>query len=160
MWVVCECRKKGSNGEWKQWGFNVGCVREIEISHGFSSDKYEFRNLEGGGERTWDELYDAAIDTACGDWRLRRKDNAREEVRELTMRLGYADLEIAECPEDEVDYFCKNLDIRFDDNGFITRWKAGDTVIYEHTECMTSEEKKAYNDFVKLINGGNGNESD
>ena len=51
---------------------------------------------------TWNEIYEAAEGCGCGESGLRAKDNARENVRCLALERGEADLEEAECPEDEV----------------------------------------------------------
>ena len=52
---------------------------------------------------TWNEIYAAAEGCGCGESGLRAKDNARENVRCLALERGEADLEEAECPEDEGD---------------------------------------------------------
>lgn len=56
---------------------------------------------------TWNEIYAAAEGCGCGESGLRAKDNARENVRCLALERGEADLEEAECPEDEVEYYSK-----------------------------------------------------
>lgn len=58
---------------------------------------------------TWNEIYAAAEGCGCGESGLRAKDNARENVRCLALERGEADLEEAECPEDEVEYYSKGL---------------------------------------------------
>lgn len=72
---------------------------------------------------TWNEIYNRAIDCACGDWRLKAKDYARGEVREFVMLKKNYDIETAEIPEDEIDYYCKEYDIEFSDNGSIKTWR-------------------------------------
>lgn len=69
---------------------------------------------------TWNEIYERAIDTACGDYRLVAKDNARQEVRELVLKIHKYDIETAEIPENEVDYYCGLHCIEFYDNGSIS----------------------------------------
>jgi hypothetical protein len=74
---------------------------------------------------TWDEIYERAEDTACGDWRLNAKDEARWQVKCLVLEKENYDIDKAEIPEDEVDYYCGLHDIKFDDYGNI------DTYIWE-----------------------------
>lgn len=68
---------------------------------------------------TWDEIYAAAEGCGCGENGLRAKDNARENVRCLALEHGETDLEEAECPEDEVEYYCNKYSILFDVDGHI-----------------------------------------
>ena len=68
---------------------------------------------------TWDEIYQRADGCGFGEDNLKAKDNARENVRWLALELGEDDLEKAECPEDEVDYYCNKYNILFDENGHI-----------------------------------------
>lgn len=68
---------------------------------------------------TWDEIYERADGTGFGDPELRAKDIARCEVRELVFRKEGYDIETAEIPEDEVDYYCGLHNIRFYENGII-----------------------------------------
>ena len=68
---------------------------------------------------TWDEIYEAAVDTGFGDDRLKAKDEARYQVKSLAMELGGSDLDKDECPEDIVDDYCKAMKIRFDERGNI-----------------------------------------
>lgn len=69
---------------------------------------------------TWYDLYDRADDTAYGEDTLKAKDEARWQVRCFAMEEhGEEDLEEAECPEDEVDYYCDKYNILFDENGNI-----------------------------------------
>ena len=68
---------------------------------------------------TWDDIYEQAIDTACGDPALQAKDEARWNVRNLMMKLGCDDLEKEDCPEDKVDDYCVRLRIRFNERGDI-----------------------------------------
>lgn len=51
--------------------------------------------------------------------RIDLKDNARENVRWLALEYGEEDLEEAECPEDEVEYYCDKYNILFDEMGHI-----------------------------------------
>ncbi len=74
-------------------------------------------------ELTWDDIYERAIDTACGDWRLKAKDTARWQVRNFALEQGEMDLEEAEVPEDMVEDYCKKYSIVFDTNGNITGGK-------------------------------------
>ncbi len=68
---------------------------------------------------TWDNIYERAIDTACGDWRLKAKDAARWQVRNFALEHGEMDVEEAEVPEDAVEDYCKKYSIVFDTNGNI-----------------------------------------
>ena len=68
---------------------------------------------------TWDEIYKRADECCFGEDNLNVKDNARENVRCLALEYGEEDLEKAECPEDEVDYYCDKYNILFDENGHI-----------------------------------------
>ena len=68
---------------------------------------------------TWDEIYQRADGCCFGEDTLNAKDNARENVRWLALEWGEDDLEKAECPEDEVDYYCDKYNILFDENGHI-----------------------------------------
>lgn len=68
---------------------------------------------------TWDEIYQRADGCCFGEDNLNAKDNARENVRWLALEWGEDDLEKAECPEDEVDYYCDKYNILFDENGHI-----------------------------------------
>lgn len=68
---------------------------------------------------TWDEIYKRADGCCFGEDNLKAKDNARENVRWLAIEYGEDDLENAECPEDEVDYYCDKYSILFDENGHI-----------------------------------------
>ena len=68
---------------------------------------------------TWDEIYQRADGCCFGEDNLNAKDNARENVRWLALEWGEDDLEKAECPEDEVDYYCDKYNVLFDENGHI-----------------------------------------
>ena len=68
---------------------------------------------------TWNEIYEAAEGCGCGESGLRAKDNVRENVRCLALERGEADLEEAECPEDEVEYYSNKYSILFDEDGHI-----------------------------------------
>lgn len=74
---------------------------------------------------TWDEIYEKAMDTGFGDPKLRAKDNARFEMRGLFWEGFGEDIEKAECPEEDIDYFLDTMKERyeqileFDENGHI-----------------------------------------
>ncbi len=68
---------------------------------------------------TWDDLYNAALECCYGDAALRAKDEARWQVRNYIINLGKPDLDEAECPEDEIDYYCAEYHIKFDIHGNI-----------------------------------------
>lgn len=68
---------------------------------------------------TWDEIYDRADDCGYGSDELTAKDNARWQVRNLVLDKENLDIEEAECPEDEVDYYVGLWNIRFDTEGNI-----------------------------------------
>lgn len=72
---------------------------------------------------TWDQIYDNAIDTGCGDERLRIKDIARYEVECLVMDLLGYNINDAEIPEEEVDHYTSLWDIQFNKEGRIKRYK-------------------------------------
>ena len=75
---------------------------------------------------TWDEIYERAIDTACGDPKLRAKDNARWGVRMFILDLFGHDIETDECPEDSVEDCCNALNIQFDEKGYIISMESRD----------------------------------
>lgn len=68
---------------------------------------------------TWDDIYERATGTVCGDPKLRAKDEARYEVKHLIMDLCCHDIEEDECPEDSIEDCCDQLDIQFDEFGTI-----------------------------------------
>ena len=68
---------------------------------------------------TWDELFDEAVDKGFGSPELQAKDEARWQVRCFILELEEDDIDVAECPEDEVEKYCNMYDIRFDRNGNI-----------------------------------------
>lgn len=68
---------------------------------------------------TWNEIYENAIDKACGSSELRAKDEARFQVRNLTIDLGVPPLDESEVPEDVVEDYFKSLNIKFDECGNI-----------------------------------------
>lgn len=72
---------------------------------------------------TWDNIFKAAEDSACGDYALKVKDEARWQVRSLALEFGAPDLEDSECPEDEIERYCTTLQVRFDDRGNVTSIK-------------------------------------
>lgn len=74
---------------------------------------------------TWDEIFKAADGKACGEWELKRKDNARYQVicflddnfginLEKECEEGLID-SIEEC----IDYYVEKYNITFDENGEI-----------------------------------------
>ena len=81
---------------------------------------------------TWNEIYEAADGCCFGENNLKVKDNARENVRCLALEYGENDLEKAECPEDEVEYYCNKYNIRFDENGHISK----DILIMENLQLL------------------------
>lgn len=68
---------------------------------------------------TWNDIYERAIDKGCGEPELKAKDNARWQVRELVLEKENYDIETAEIPENEVDYYCGLYCIEFNSNGNI-----------------------------------------
>ncbi len=68
---------------------------------------------------TWDEIYERADGCGYGSDALTAKDTARWQVRNLVLDEETIDIEEAECPEDEVDYYTRLWNIRFDENGNI-----------------------------------------
>lgn len=68
---------------------------------------------------TWNDLYKRADGAACGQDTLKAKDIARYQVRCFAMECGNEDLEKAECPEDEVNWYCNKYNILFNENGNI-----------------------------------------
>ena len=68
---------------------------------------------------TWNEIYERAEDTGCGDPRLQAKDEARFQVGQLVKERENIDIEETECPEEEVDYYAEAWNIQFDENGNI-----------------------------------------
>lgn len=68
---------------------------------------------------TWDEIYKAADGCACGDENLVRKDNARYSVVCFIQDVLNINIESAECPEEEIDYYTEKFDISFDEDGNI-----------------------------------------
>ena len=68
---------------------------------------------------TWDEIYERADGCGYGSDELTAKDTARWQVRNLVLDKENIDIEEAECPEDEVDYYTGLWNIRFDENGNI-----------------------------------------
>ena len=68
---------------------------------------------------TWDDLYERAEDTPCGDPRLKAKDEARYQANNYAMDKGYKDAEEAEIPEEVIEDYCEQFGLRFDENGNI-----------------------------------------
>jgi hypothetical protein len=70
---------------------------------------------------TWDEIYNNAIDAACGSRELKTKDNARYELECIIFESTGIDINSYDVPEDEIELFLarsKNQYL-FDDNGHI-----------------------------------------
>lgn len=78
--------------------------------------------MQNKGEFRWNELFDRANGKSWFNDELKAKDEARNQVRKLVLSKGYEDLDGAECPEDEVDSYCRIFDVRFDEHGNITRY--------------------------------------
>lgn len=78
--------------------------------------------MRNKGDVRWGQLFDRAIGKSWFDEELKAKNEARNQVRELVISKGYEDLEKAECPEDEVDSYCRIFDVWFDEHGNITRY--------------------------------------
>lgn len=72
---------------------------------------------------TWDEIYERAEDCGYGSEELDAKDEARYQVQQLVLEKENVDIEEAECPEEEVDYYTGLWNIRFDENGNITYYE-------------------------------------
>ena len=68
---------------------------------------------------TWDDIYIRADGKGFGSDELEAKDNARYEVQQFVIEKENYDLETAEIPEEEVDYYCDKYDIFFDGRGHI-----------------------------------------
>ena len=68
---------------------------------------------------TWDEIYERADGKGYGSDELTAKDNARAAVRNLVLDIEDIDIEDAECPEDEVEYYAKRWHLHFDESGNI-----------------------------------------
>lgn len=71
---------------------------------------------------TWNEIYENAIDCACGEDALKVKDTARYEVKELCLEKEGYDLDKCEIPKEEVEYLCDLHCIKFYDNGTISNY--------------------------------------
>lgn len=100
---------------------------------------------------TWDEIYERAEDKPCGSDELNAKDEARFEVGSLVMEKENYDIETAEIPEEEVEYYCDLYDIRFDEDGKISSYKIKqgkeNRVRCECRECIyliTSDEDRFF----------------
>lgn len=68
---------------------------------------------------TWDEIYENAIGCACGESALKAKDEARWQVRDFVMGMGYPDPEDDEIPEETIEKYCDTMAIQFDERGNI-----------------------------------------
>lgn len=74
---------------------------------------------------TWNEIYAAADGKDCGDYELKRKDNARYEVVGFVEdNFGFnleneRDNGLIECVEDRIDYYVDEYEIIFDEEGRI-----------------------------------------
>lgn len=73
------------------------------------------------GTYTWDVLCKRADGAACGEQTLKAKDWARHAVDTFATNHGHPDLEETECPEEEVERYCEEFGILFDENGNIVR---------------------------------------
>lgn len=75
---------------------------------------------------TWDEIYEAAMDTGYGEPELTRKDTARYEVVCFVEdNFGFnleneRDEGVIECVEDWIDDYVERYNILFDEEGHIT----------------------------------------
>ena len=72
---------------------------------------------------TWNMLYGRADGAGCGDPWLKAKDTARYNICGLMVNLNYPNPEISECPEDEIDEFCRTHDVLFNEYGDIICYK-------------------------------------
>lgn len=90
---------------------------------------------------TWNEIYENAIDKACGSSELRAKDEARFQVRNLTIDLGAPPLDESEVPEDVVEDYCKSLNIKFDECGNIVSAKFHLRTYQRTPSCPKTEER-------------------
>lgn len=74
---------------------------------------------------TWDEIYERAMDMACGSLELRAKDNAREELGYIIKEAEGFDIESDECEsaEEYIDVFLENSDKEylFDEYGHFVK---------------------------------------
>ena len=68
---------------------------------------------------TWDDLYERADGAACGDYKLKAKDNARFILTEIIEELKGYNIDDCEIPEEEIELFLENSDKEylFDENG-------------------------------------------
>lgn len=72
---------------------------------------------------SWDEIYERAEGAACGDCRLKAKDEARWQVGRLMVENEEPDPENDECPEESIEEYCYRHDIRFDEIGNIVGYE-------------------------------------
>lgn len=68
---------------------------------------------------TWDEIYLNADGSACGEYALKVKDNARWNVQNFVLEKEGEDIESSECPEDSVEYYTEKYSILFNEDGNI-----------------------------------------
>lgn len=68
---------------------------------------------------TWDEIYDRAIDCACGSPELKAKDTARYDMKDIIKKETGEDIDKAEVPEDVIEDFLRasNFTYLFNENG-------------------------------------------
>lgn len=70
---------------------------------------------------TWDEICRNADGAIFGEHTLKAKDNARENVRDLILGLTGMDVEYEDCPEDEIEMYCNEMNVEFDKDGRIVK---------------------------------------
>lgn len=68
---------------------------------------------------TWDELFEKAMETGFGEPALKAKDEARGQVVDIVRQHLGIDIETSECVEDEIDFYCEEYEIFFDERGNI-----------------------------------------
>lgn len=68
---------------------------------------------------TWDDLYERAEGTGCGDPELRAKDNARGILTDIIKEQTGIDVDECEIPEEEIESFLEKAgrEYLFDENG-------------------------------------------
>lgn len=55
--------------------------------------------------KTWNEIFEAAIETACWSPELKAKDTARAYVTDICLEVFGVNIDDCECPEDAIDEF-------------------------------------------------------
>ena len=63
---------------------------------------------------TWNDICNIAIDKGFCSAELKAKDEARFQVAQLAIGLGYPDPDTEESPEEAIEYYCYEMKIRFD----------------------------------------------